>query len=165
MLFWTLGGNQVGKAAASGWLEIIKPNLGRIGLWPFDGNLRELFADHDVVVAETYPGEVYEHLGIPRTPVWSKRRQTGRQSVSGHLTARIAERGHQMVEGLEGMIEGGFSGSPSGEDQFDAMVGLLGMLDVVDGFRAEGSGGAPPEVYRWEGWILGQRPKPTIGRW
>jgi len=39
MLFWTLGGNQVGKAAIAGWREVIVPSLDTIGLWPFDGPL------------------------------------------------------------------------------------------------------------------------------
>lgn len=39
MLFWTLGGNQVGKAAISGWREIIIPNVLELALWPFDGAL------------------------------------------------------------------------------------------------------------------------------
>jgi len=53
-------------------------------------------------------------------------------------------------------LEDGFGPSSSGEDAFDAMVGLLGMLEVVDLRRAE----APPltkEAQLWEGWILGQR--------
>lgn len=55
MLFWTLGGNQVGKGAIAGWQEVIVPNLDQIGLWPFDGDLERLLADRDVVIAETYP--------------------------------------------------------------------------------------------------------------
>ncbi|MBB3133648.1 hypothetical protein FHS26_001361 [Rhizobium pisi] len=42
MLFWTLGGNQVGKAAISGWREIIIPNVSELVLWPFDGSLADL---------------------------------------------------------------------------------------------------------------------------
>ncbi len=39
-LFWTLGAQQVGKAAISGWREVIRPALGRgVRLWPFDGRL------------------------------------------------------------------------------------------------------------------------------
>lgn len=65
-LFWTLGGNQVGKAAISGWSEVIVPNLDKIGLWPFDGALAELVVKHDVVVVETYPGGISARLKIPR---------------------------------------------------------------------------------------------------
>ncbi|WCR10288.1 DUF429 domain-containing protein [Paracoccus stylophorae] len=162
MLFWTLGGNQVGKAAATGWQEILKPNLPRIGLWPFDGDLHSLLAQRDIVVAETYPGEVYDHLGIPRRPVWSKRKQAGRASVGGHLLARTTQRGHGLAEGLADVIRNGFSDRADGEDQFDALVGLLGMLDVVDGHRPEG---APrdPAISGWEGWILGQQHQAASG--
>ncbi|HCD85061.1 MAG TPA: DUF429 domain-containing protein, partial [Agrobacterium sp.] len=40
--------------------------------------------------------------------------------------------------------------------RFDAVVGLLGMLDVVDGRRDEGSPDIEA-VQQWEGWILGHR--------
>lgn len=156
MLFWTLGGNQVGKAAAGGWREVLQPNLHRIGLWPFDGELPDLFRRHDIVIAETYPGEVYDHLGIPRRPVWSKKKQSGRASVAEYLVRRMRTRGHLMDDGLEDLVIAGFSARSEGEDQFDAMVGLLGMLDVADGHRPAGTP-AQPDILRWEGWILGQR--------
>ena len=39
-LFWTLGGNQVGKGALTGWQEIIRPALLRGAKpWPFDAFL------------------------------------------------------------------------------------------------------------------------------
>ncbi|ANL39280.1 DUF429 domain-containing protein [Rhizobium phaseoli] len=77
MLFWTLGGNQVGKGAISGWREIIVPRLNEIGLWPFDGNLAELAGSKPIIITETYPGDVYRQIGMPRNG-WSKRRrQTG----------------------------------------------------------------------------------------
>ncbi len=42
-LFWTLGGNQVGKAAISGWRDVVQParKAGAL-LWPFDGELTAL---------------------------------------------------------------------------------------------------------------------------
>jgi hypothetical protein len=50
----------------------------------------------------------------------------------------------------------GFGPSKSGEDPFDALVGLLGMIEVVDGRRDEGGSSAADGA--WEGWILGQDP-------
>lgn len=42
-IFWTLGGNQVGKAAIAGWREIVAPaRLRGAHLWPFDGRLDDL---------------------------------------------------------------------------------------------------------------------------
>ena len=54
-------------------------------------------------------------------------------------------------------IQHRFGAHPDGEDAFDAMVGLLGMLNVVLGLRSAGDPppGAAPDV---EGWILGQAP-------
>lgn len=157
MLFWTLGGNQVGKAAIAGWREIIIPNLSQIGLWPFDGKLVDALSSHATVIAETYPGDVYGQIGIPRWPRWSKRRQAGRQSVAPHLIRWIES--HPNVDGLSliPLIEDGFGTDKSGEDKFDATVGLFGMLDVIMGYRPEG---VPhdADVNTWEGWILGQKP-------
>jgi len=158
MLFWTLGGNQVGKGAISGWREVIVPALDAISLWPFDGSLGELAARDAPIVVETYPGEVYAHLAIPRRPVWSKRTQSGRARVGVHLLEWMSRR---AVEGpaVAEAIREGFGPGADGEDRFDAVVGLFGMLEVVMGYRGEGAP-ADPDVHRWEGWILGQRPSP-----
>lgn len=57
-------------------------------------------------------------------------------------------------------IDEGFGGRADGEDPFDAMVGLLGMLNIVLGAR---SAGEPPKGAgaMVEGWILGQARTPT----
>ncbi|WP_245947653.1 DUF429 domain-containing protein [Jannaschia seohaensis] len=156
MLFWTLGGNQVGKGAITGWQEVIAPNIDGIGLWPFDGELDRLLATNDIVVAETYPGDVYGQIGIPRRPPWSKRRREGRASVAGSLTDWLKARDVDFEPGLGSLIEDGFGPGPTGEDPFDALVGLLGMLDVVEG-RLEPGNPRDPAIERWEGWILGQQ--------
>lgn len=156
LLFWTLGGNQVGKAAITGWREVILPNRDRIGLWPFDGFLFDLLQRHAVVVTETYPGDAYGQIGIPRRPIWSKRRQEGRLSVSNHLRRWLAA--HAMVRADIALVESinaGFGADAAGEDRFDCTVGLMAMIDIVLGLRGEG---APldPSVTTWEGWILGR---------
>jgi hypothetical protein len=49
----------------------------------------------------------------------------------------------------------GFGEQRSGEDAFDAFAGLLGMIEVVEGRRAE----HPADrdcAEKWKGWILGQ---------
>jgi hypothetical protein len=156
-LFWTLGGNQVGKAAITGWREIIKPNLSQDGvcLWPFDGDLPQLIQSCRQIIVETYPGEVYRHLGIPRRPAWSKRKKEGRRSAAVRLRTWISERPVVVAPELITAIGDGFGDGSSGEDQFDAVVGLFGMIDVATGIRPDG---APQDddVRRWEGWILGQ---------
>ena len=91
-MFWTLGGNQVGKAAITGWRELLAParRAGMdVAIWPFDGSARRLLGTHSFVVAETYPGEVYEHLGL-RPALRSrggKRRQAARAACAGLLLA------------------------------------------------------------------------------
>jgi hypothetical protein len=109
MLFWTLGGNQVGKAAISGWEELIVPNLDEVGLWPFDGPLNDLLQRFSVVVAETYPGEVYHQLQFPNKSKWSKRRPDGRQSVAGHLLSWLETRPAVTDESLKAAIHQGFA--------------------------------------------------------
>ena len=77
-LFWTLGGQQVGKAAITGWRWLLAPALrtGRdLALWPFQGNLDELLARNRFVVTETYPAEFYRHL---RLNVKGGKRKQGR---------------------------------------------------------------------------------------
>jgi hypothetical protein len=153
MLFWTLGGNQVGKGAISGWREIIIPRLDQIGLWPFDGSLAELANSKPVIVAETYPGDVYRQIGMPRGS-WSKRRQADRTRMGHIIFSWLAARSNLDIDLLQPFIEDGFGADKAGEDRFDAVVGLLGMLDVVDEWRGEGIP-ALDAVRKWEGWILG----------
>jgi hypothetical protein len=153
MLFWTLGGNQVGKGAITGWREMIVPRLDDIGLWPFDGSLVDLLDTRSCVIAETYPGDVYRQLSMPRGG-WSKRRQADRQRIAKMMIPWLEVRPDIDAHAFLPMIEDGFGADKAGEDRFDAAVGLLGMLDVVDGRRDEGA----PDidgVRRWEGWILG----------
>ncbi|PDS85504.1 DUF429 domain-containing protein [Rhizobium sp. L18] len=153
MLFWTLGGNQVGKGAISGWREIIVPRLDEIGLWPFDGSLAELADNKPVIVAETYPGDVYRQIGMPRAG-WSKRRQADRIRMGQSIRPWLAARPNLDTDLLQPSIDDGFGSDKAGEDRFDATIGLLGMLDVVDGRRDEG---VPPidAIRKWEGWIFG----------
>ncbi len=153
MLFWTLGGNQVGKGAISGWREIIVPRLDAIGLWPFDGSLVDLANSKPVVVTETYPGNVYRQIGMPRGG-WSKRRQADRIRMGQSILPWLAARPDLDTGLLQPFIDDGFGSDKAGEDRFDATIGLLGMLDVVDGRRGEGIP-AIAAVHKWEGWILG----------
>lgn len=153
MLFWVLGGNQVGKGAITGWREIIVPRLEDIGLWPFDGSLEDIVESKPIIVAETYPGDVYHQLGIRRGG-WSKKRQTDRQRVGREVLLWLTKRPNIDAASLGVMINDGFGVDKAGEDRFDATVGLLGMLDVVDGRRGEGAP-AHHAIRLWEGWILG----------
>lgn len=163
-IFWTLGPQQVGKAAISAWRDLLIPALatGRdLRIWPFDGALQKLFQPGSIVVAETYPAEVYAHLGVefskPRTGLKAgKRVRADRAANAKVLLGRADLLGVTPAPALRRAIEGGFGPSPDGEDPFDATIGLLGMLNVVLGHR---SSGEPPDkvVHTVEGWILGQQ--------
>ena len=52
-------------------------------------------------------------------------------------------RNHQvhLTDRLRAEIADGFGESPDGKDRFDAVVGLLGMLDVVLGNSPSGAPG------------------------
>ena len=160
-LFWTLGGQQVGKAAISGWRDLIAPARRRgaaLSLWPFQGDLADLLDRPGIVVAETYPGEVYSHLQL-RVGAGnkSKRRQADRRDDGDALLDWASAAGVQPAAALAADIRDGFGDSANGEDRFDAIVGLFGMLNVALGLRPPGD---PAErvLRRVEGWILGQQP-------
>jgi hypothetical protein len=152
-LFWTLGGNQVGKAAISGWKEIISPAR-RLGakLWPFEGSLEALAKTGDLVLAETYPAEAYGHVGVRFAAGESKRRQSDRAKFAAGLLSWALSNNVMLAPELISLIDEGFGSRAAGEDAFDAVMGLLGMIEVVDGRRSEG----PLHRSEWEGWILGQ---------
>jgi len=58
--FWTLGGNQVGKAAITGWRDVLAPALqGGGSASPFNVSLLSLLVPGNAVIAETYPAECY----------------------------------------------------------------------------------------------------------
>lgn len=159
-LFWTLGSKQVGKAAIAGWREVLQPTIlaDRVsfGVWPFEGNLLDLLNEKQVVVAETYPAEACAHLGfgLPGSN-WAKSRQDGRRKKSAEILQHAEEQGLQMTDGLVKAIRDGFGSDKHGDDRFDALVGLLSMIEVVEG-RIDGEAPDTPDVRTLEGWILGR---------
>ncbi|TVQ71271.1 MAG: DUF429 domain-containing protein [Balneolaceae bacterium] len=159
-LFWTLGGQQAGKAAISGWREILQPAITDpstdIALWPFDGDLDELLRTKQIVAAETYPAEaaIQIGLGVPGRG-WSKRSVNDRISKAETILSYAVKIDVSLSKELRNDIGGGFGTGKHGEDRFDATIGLLSMIGVMKGLR---SSGTPPsdEVRAIEGWILGQ---------
>lgn len=156
-LFWTLGAKQVGRAAISGWHELIGPAASdpSTRFWPFQGGLLELAVPGSITVAETYPAEAGLHIGLSAPGRgWSKARREGRLAQAAKILEHASRRGHVLDDGLVNEITEGFGDGASGEDRFDGVVGLLGMLEVVQGCRPDG---APMEsaVQNVEGWILG----------
>lgn len=160
-LFWTLGGQQVGRAAISGWQELLsKPaahDRPALRLWPFEGGLARLLEPESVVVAETYPAESATQVGL-KAPGrgWSKRRQSDRAMHAIALTRWAFSRRVTISDALTSLLRDGFGDLKNGEDMFDSLLGVAGMLEVVLGRRPE----MPPmtnERRVIEGWILGQR--------
>jgi hypothetical protein len=159
-LFWTLGPKQVGKAALSGWQEILVPARGREAyFWPFDGAL-EPSARHILTIAETYPAESYRHVGINLRSGMSKRRQIDRTKALAGMRDWCAANRIILSSGAESQVAGGFGREEAGEDPFDAFAGLIAMIEVADGRRM-----AAPDsnvsIQKREGWILGQTELPV----
>lgn len=160
-LFWTLGGNQVGRAASHGWQHVLCPlsmntNL-KCAFWPFDGELQQLIASSDVVISETYPAEFYHHLQLGLASRGSKLDVDARRLETGRLRETAASLGVHLADAAVAAVSAGFGVADNADDDFDAFVGLLGMLRVVLGHQPPG----PParidrELLRVEGWILGQ---------
>jgi len=158
-LFWTLGGNQVGRAAIGGWRDVIVPALQEDGVhvWPFDGSIDDLLKAGKLVIAETYPAEYYRHFLEELPHGFGKRNQEHRQVVGQALTYFAGDMGILMDEDLRIKLLNGFGDQRGADDPFDATVGLFGMLEVVLGRRTSGE---PEErvISTLEGWILGLTP-------
>lgn len=153
-LFWTLGGNQVGRAALAGWTEIIKPaQAAGARLWPFDGSLASLSERAGLVLAETYPAEAYGHVGVVFRSRESKTRQEDRASKADAIVGWASRYEVHLSSSARALIADGFGADKAGEDRFDALLGLCGMIEVVSGRRVEGG---HPDGSVWEGWIIGQ---------
>jgi hypothetical protein len=160
-LFWTLGANQTGKAAITAWRDVLLPALASVNpprLWPFEGGLHDLLTSGAVVIAETYPAESMRQRGLSLNG--SKRRQTDRAALATAITAALADRQAVPSPALAKEIESGFGADASGEDRFDSLLGLLGLLAVLDGTQPDFIPD-DPWVRRWEGWVLGQTHLPV----
>lgn len=160
VMFWTLGGKQVGRAAIAGWREVIDPALRqagfRVAIWPFHGTLEHLLQTARCVVVEAYPAEACLHLELtPPGHGWSKRRQADRRRQAEGMLAWAWRRGVVLTKGLRAAIRDGFGVSESGEDPFDAVLGVMSMVEVVLGHRSDG---APADhlIRDVEGWIFGR---------
>src|ERR1700680_3537514 len=137
-LFWTLGANQVGRAAIIGWRDVLVPALSDqkpVLLWPFDGSLDDLLKPGNIVIVETYPAECYRWV-LQEGMKGSKRKLEVRKKASSALVGWARKANVKLDSKLKHAIETGF---PDGEDDaFDATVGLFGMLEVFMNGRGSG---------------------------
>jgi len=161
-LFWTLGANQSGKAAISAWRDLLIPALATAAppaLWPFDGPFRHLLRPGRVAIAETYPADALRQIGL--RPIGSKRRQGDRTQLIPGLRAAMARLGAVPDAALDKLLDDGMGADAAGEDRLDCLLGLLCMLQVLEGGRSDRP---PPDPWltSWEGWVLGQNaPRPS----
>jgi hypothetical protein len=158
-LFWTLGGKQVGKAALAGWqlLAAARRRQPPLALWPFAGPLPKLLdGGAGVVAAETYPREYYRYVRPGPASRWSKRRRADRLAWIPGILRWAESLGVGWDAGVRSRVEDGLSAGPDGEDEFDAVIGLLGMIAVITGTLPSGEPDDDPAVTTVEGWILGR---------
>ncbi|MBI1259117.1 MAG: hypothetical protein GC204_16735 [Chloroflexi bacterium] len=164
-LFWTMGAQQVGKAAISGWQELLAPALKmneyvRLAIWPFAGAFEALLQPGWIVACEAYPTEFYRHVGVrfPRKAgkgqKSGKRVQADRRANAPTLLEFAQARDIQFDAALVDAVSDGFGADAFGEDRFDALVSLLGMLNIALGYHPPGDP-LTPEIAQVEGWILG----------
>jgi hypothetical protein len=156
-LFWTMGAQQVGKAAIVGWQGVLVPALqhANAAIWPFSGKLVDVLSSAQLILAETYPAEFYTHLGISFPVNTGKRSQNGRLANAPLLLNWATHNQVDISPDLTWAISDGFGSDASGEDQFDAVVGLLGMVNLLLGNRPV-SEPSDPAIRQIEGWIFGQ---------
>ena len=159
-VFWTLGANQSGKAAISAWRDWLAPALAAgapLRLWPFAGGLHDLLRPGQLALAEVYPAESLRHLGLKLAG--SKRAEAPRRALAPALRDAMAALHVTPDAALAEMIQAGFGTDAAGEDRFDSLIGLLGLIGVIDGKRPDFIP-EDPMIRAWEGWVLGQTALP-----
>jgi hypothetical protein len=161
-MFWSLGPQAVGKATLAGWRDTLRPALAEPGrqyaMWPFDGSMATLLARADAVIVETYPAEAYRQLHLQMGTAGSaKTRQADRRRDARRLLEWCAANAVVPDDDLAAQIVDGFGPTALGEDSFDAVVGLFGMLETI---RREHEPALPddPAVTQIEGWMFGRHP-------
>jgi hypothetical protein len=85
-------------------------------------------------------------------PLRGKGDQAVRKRAGGELLRWADGSGAILEPGLTRVISDGFS---EGDDAFDAVIGLFGMVEVVMGKRQTGEP-RNDKIRKLEGWILGQ---------
>lgn len=159
-LFWTLGANQVGKATLSAWRELVTPALRApdlaVRIWPFDGTLDDC-SRGDLGLAEVYPGDVVDWLGLELAAHGGKRSADARARQASRLREVLASLSVAPDAELTTALAEGFGEAATGEDAFDAFVGALGVLLCVSAQRTVWQP-EDPVIENLEGWILGREP-------
>lgn len=165
-LFWTLGPQQVGKAALNGWEKLIIPGLKDrthdIVIWPFSGKMPELIQPGRIIITETYPALYLHQLQLVNlNRRFSKRRQIDRVEAAKRLIQFAKVNSIEIHPKLKSQLQGGFGSGDNGDDLFDAVVGIFGMLQffIRKVHLPEPSNTIQTQI---EGWILGLPPDQVI---
>ena len=95
----------------------------------FDGELPGLLAPAGITVLEAYPAETYGHLGLPRG--FGNRSRERRRSHARAILSWCERNGVVLQADLAAEVENGFGDAKTGEDTFDTLIGLLGMIEAV----------------------------------
>ena len=155
ILFWTLGPKSVGKAAIHGLETAVQPLCAQgARLWAFHGTLADL-ASTRLVLAETYPALSY--ASICGTKMVDKGKALSLRRLTDRVMASCARLGVDLPDPVAARVTAGFEVSAgsakANSDEFDALIGLLGMIEALG--RPEVITYQPsPDAVRWEGWML-----------
>ncbi|MFC0813051.1 hypothetical protein ACFHYO_13150 [Paracoccus panacisoli] len=155
ILFWTLGPKSVGKAAIHGLESTVQPLCAEgARLWPFHGTLADL-ASTRLVLAETYPALSY--ASICGTKMVDKGNALSLRRLTDKVMESCARLGVELPDPVAARITAGFEVSAgsakANSDEFDALIGLLGMIEALG--RPEVITHEPgPDAVHWEGWML-----------
>ena len=154
--FWTLGANQVGKGMLHGLKHLILPGYAQgFHIWPFTGDLASLCKSPGVTLIETYPGEVYGWLDD--ISELTKSNQNSRQKYLHKLREDAHTKGIAINDAVWADIKDGFGPDNGKDDAFDALVGVMGLIEIAEGHRPEHLPRTPSILER-EGWIVGLDP-------
>jgi hypothetical protein len=159
-MFWALGPKAVAKMTLAGWRTTIRPALAEprrvYTIWPFDGPMLKLLESSDAVIVETYPRDVYLQLGLHMGAIGTaKTNQADRAAEAPRLLRWCVDNAVRPDEGLVDQIVDGFGAAKDGEDRFDAVVGLFGMIQTM---RRATEPELPndPQARLVEGWMFGR---------
>ena len=114
------------------------------------------------MVAETYPREFYQHFRSGPSGRGSKTKQEDRLRWIPALLDWAMALGMTWQPEIAQRVGIGFSDDINGEDELDAVVGLLGMIAVVTGAMESGEPTDDPAIGSVEGWILGRVASPPV---
>jgi hypothetical protein len=92
-------------------------------IWPYDGELPDLLNAGKIIVAESYPAEIYSHVGLARS--FGKTTLSGRKSQAAQIFSWCRAHSVVLEAGLEAEIADGFAD----DDPFDSV-----NLTVSSGF-------------------------------